>query len=507
MRPVLLRDGLLFDGMGAAPLRGSVLVEGDAIAWAGSGEIPGDAEEVDCTGLAIAPGFIDGHSHSDLQVLENRPEKLWQGVTTEIVGNCGFSPFPAPADRAPLHDFANGILCGKGDWGWPGARAYLDAVERSCGAAGVLPLAGHGTLRVCVAGHKLGKLDGREQAEMERLLDEALFAGAAGLSTGLMYSPGASAPAEELESLCRIVARHGRIYATHMRDYGDHLVEAVDEQLQLARRTGCRLQISHLQAVGPRNWRRQQVAIDRIERAHTHGVDVAFDCYPDTRGSTVLSQLLPQRALEGGLSELIGRLNDPSARAEIAAETETSLAQGWDGILVASVRTAANQSLLGHTIAAIAAQRSVAPVEAALDLLVEERGQVNMLEINQSEDNLRQALAHPLSNVISDGFYVQGRPHPRLYGTFPHLLGDIVRDRNWMSLSEAVRKITALPARRFGLARAGRLAPGCQADITVFNPRTVRSRATYEVPAVPPEGIEYVLRRGRIVLRKGSVLC
>jgi dihydroorotase/N-acyl-D-amino-acid deacylase len=287
-----------------------------------------------------------------------------------------------------------------------------------------------------------------------------------------------------------------------MRDYGDRLVEAVDEQLDLARRTGCRLQISHLQAVGPRNWNRQQVALDRIERAREDGVDIAFDCYPYTRGSTVLSQLLPQRALEGGLSELVGRLTDPPARAEIAEETEASLAQGWDGILIASVRTPANQLLVGKTIAAIAEERGAAPVEACLDLLIEERGHVNMLEINQSEDNLRQALAHPLSNVISDGVYVHGRPHPRLHGTFPHLLGDIVRDRKWMSLSEAIRKITSSPARRFGLDRAGTLASGYQADITVFNPRTVGSRATYEVPAVPPEGIEYVLRQGRVVLRK-----
>lgn len=507
MKPVLLRNGLVFDGSGAAPSAGSVLLRDGTIEWAGRGEVPVQVEAIDCTDLAIAPGFIDGHSHSDLQVMENRPEKLRQGVTTEVVGNCGFSAFPAPKDRRPLHDFANGIFCGRGDWGWPGAREYLDAVEKSSSSASVLPLAGHGTLRICVAGQKLGKLDSGEQSAMERLLDDALGAGAAGLSTGLMYAPGASAPPAELERLCGIVARRGKVYATHMRDYGDRLIEAVDEQLDLARRTGCRLQISHLQAVGPRNWHRQQAALDHIERAREEGLDVAFDCYPYTRGSTVLTQLLPQWALAGGTSEMVGRLKDPRTRAVIARETETSLAQGWDGILLSAVRSAANQQLVGHSIAEIAKSRNAAPVETALDLLVEESGQVNMLEINQSDDNLRQALAHPLSSVISDGFYVRGRPHPRLHGTFPHLLGTIARDRRWLSLSEAIRKITSLPARRFGIDRAGLLKPGFAADVTVFNPRTVGSPATYEDPARPPKGIEYVFRSGREILGQRAGVC
>jgi N-acyl-D-amino-acid deacylase len=506
MRPVLLRNGLLYDGTGAAPVPGSVLLAGGRIAWTGSGEIPKDAEIVDCAELAIAPGFIDGHSHSDLQVLQNRPEKLLQGVTTEVVGNCGFSPFPAAADRAPLHDFANGILFGKGDWGWTGARAYLDAVAASARIVGVLPLVGHGTLRVAVAGQKLGPLAAPEQAKMEGLLADALSGGAVGFSTGLMYSPGASAPRQELERLCSIVARHGKIYATHMRDYGDKLMEAVDEQLDLARRAGCRLQISHLQAVGPRNWARQQPVLERIERARAEGVEVTFDCYPYTRGSTVLTQLLPQWALEDGSSGMLGRLKDPKAREVIARETETGLAQGWDGISISAVGSARNQALVGKTIAEIAKLRGAVPVEAALDLLVEEEGRVNMLEINQSEENLRQTLAHPLSNIISDGFYVSGRPHPRLHGTFPHLLGGIARDRGWMTLEAAVHKITALPAARFGLERAGRLAQGFRADVTVFRPATVGSPATYENPQVPPQGIEYVFRGGRMLLKHGGIL-
>ncbi|HMC58090.1 MAG TPA: amidohydrolase family protein [Candidatus Solibacter sp.] len=370
MRPLLLSGGTIADGTGAPLSAGNLLIRGGAIAGLGDFAAPEDAEAIDCTGLTIAPGFIDGHSHSDLQVLENRPEKLLQGVTTEVVGNCGFSTYPAGEDRGPLHEFADGILHGSGNWGWPAAADYL-ADARKAARAGVASLLGHGTLRVWAAGHRLGALSGREVDCMERMLDEALAEGAAGFSTGLMYSPGASAPFEELERLVRVVARRGKTYATHMRDYSDRLVPAVEEQLELARRTGCRLQISHLQAVGERNWPLQQIALDRINEAARQGVDVAFDCYPYTRGSTVLTQLLPQWAIEGGIQGLLSGLADPALRARIAAGTEAALAQGWHGIIVAAVAGEKNQPQVGRTIAAIALDRARPPVETALDLLTE----------------------------------------------------------------------------------------------------------------------------------------
>jgi N-acyl-D-amino-acid deacylase len=492
---ILFRGGTLIDGTGAPPRSGELLVSGDTIAELGVFEPPADARVIDCRGLALAPGFIDSHSHSDLQVLENRREKLAQGVTAEVVGNCGFSPYPAPANLKALHDFANGIFCGNQDWGWPTAQAYLDRAAQSAATA-VFSLVGHGTLRIARAGNRLGPLPERDLDWMEQTLSESLQQGACGFSTGLMYSPGASAPFEELERLCRVVARHGKTYATHMRDYGDRLAEAVDEQLGLARRTGCRLQISHLQAVGPRNWEKQQAVVEKIERAAAEGIDVGFDCYPYTHGSTVLTQLLPQWALEGGIDGLLARLADPASRAQIAAQTEAGLAQGWAGIWISSVGSERNRASIGKTIAALANERSREPVEVVLDLIEEERGRVNMLERNQSESNLRHTLAHPLSSVISDGFYVQGRPHPRLYGTFPLLLGEMSRERGWLTLAEAVHKITGKPARRFGMENRGRLARGYLADLVVFDPHSIDSPATYENPALPPAGIRHVFRNG-----------
>ncbi len=501
MRDLLLRNGTVFDGSGRPGFPGSILVRDGRIADLGHFDSPPDAAEEDCTGLAVAPGLIDAHSHSDLQVLEGRKEKTLQGVTTEVVGNCGFSVFPAPEDRAPLHEFANGILCGNDAWGWRSARDYLSDAERTADAVTVAALAGHGTLRIAHAGTRLGPLPDTTVAAMEHSLDDALADGAVGFSTGLMYSPGESAPFDELERLCRVVARRGKIYCTHMRDYGFKLLEAVDKQIELARHAGCRLQISHLQAVGPANWHLQEPALEKIERAQSEGVDIAFDCYPYVAGSTVLTQWLPQWALGGGISALLARLADRPTRARIAAETLAGMAHRWTDLVVSSVASAANRPLVGRTLQDVADLRNREPIEAAFDLLEEERGEVLILEFNQSEDNLRRTLSHPLSIVISDGFYVRGRPHPRLHGAFAQLLGNVCRDKNWMPLAEAIRKVTAFPAERFGIRDRGRLERGFHADIVVFDPATVGSPATYDNPAVPPTGIRLVLRNGCILHR------
>jgi dihydroorotase/N-acyl-D-amino-acid deacylase len=486
MDTLILKGGMVLDGTGAPAIRADVLVREGRIAAVGRLQA-GEAKVLDCDGLTVAPGFIDGHSHSDLQVLENRPEKALQGVTREVVGNCGFSAYPAAGDRTPLHEFANGIFRGGDDWGWPTARAYLDEVERRARLVGVESLVGHGTLRIACPALEA----------MEATLDDALAEGACGFSTGLMYAPGAGAPPEELERLCRVVARRGKIYATHMRDYGFRLIEALDEQLDLARRTGCRLQISHLQAVGPANWPRQAQAVERIEAARAEGIDVAFDCYPYICGSTVLTQLLPQTALDGGMGALMARLTDPPERARIARETIAGMAHRWTDLVISAVASERNRPVVGLTIQAIAELRRSEPIETVFDLLVEERGAVNMLEYNQSEENLRQALTHPLANIISDGFYVTGRPHPRLHGTFPQLLGHVCRERGWMELPEAIHKITDRPARRFGMRDRGRVEPGFHADLVVFDPVRIGSPATYEDPERSPEGIRYVLREGR----------
>ncbi len=499
---LLLQNATLIDGTGAPPWLGNLLIDGDRIASLGNAD-PADAAKIDCTGLAAAPGFIDIHSHSDLQVLENDRAKADQGVTTEVVGNCGFSPYPFLNDpftkgRSALHEFAGGILFGsETDWGWQSAGEYIEEIHRRARLSNVLSLTGHGSLRIAHMGHRQGPPEPKEMDAMERALAECFSEGSCGLSTGLMYAPGSSAPREELIRLCRVVAKHGKVYTTHMRSYSHDLLESIEEQIDLARESGCRLQISHLQTVGRANWEKQARALELLERARLEGIDVEFDSYPYLAGSTVLTQLLPQRAMDGGIAQLLNLLADPAERQAIARATTAGMAQEWSDIFVASVGSERNRSLAGRSFAEIAAEREIAAIDAALDLLIEERGIVNILSFNQSDENLERLLTHPLCTVISDGFYVKGRPHPRLYGTFPFLLGEISRRRGWLTISEAVHKITAKPAARFDLKDRGRLAAGFVADIVLFDPVLVEGRASYEDPKVPPEGIAMVFRGGR----------
>ncbi|GIU79235.1 MAG: dihydroorotase [Bryobacteraceae bacterium] len=503
MELTVLRQGRIIDGTGRPAFLGDVAIRGDRIEAVERFVEAAEAREIDCRGLAVAPGFIDAHSHGDLQVLEGRREKLAQGVTAEVVGNCGFSPYPMEGDGAGLREFAGGILGGEGAWGWRSAQEYLEEAARR-GSAHVVSLAGHGSLRVAAAGHRQGALTAGEMDRLEGLLDDALAAGAAGLSTGLMYAPGSSAPFEELERLCRIVARRGKIHATHMRDYFSRVVEALEEQIELARRTGCRLQISHLQIAGSRNWHLQDRLMERMERARAEGIDIAFDCYPYTAGSTVITQALPQWALDGGLQGLMARLRDAAERKKIAAAVRQSIEWRWSDIVVSAAVTEQGRRAVGRSLAELAEERAEDPVSVMLDLIFAEGGQVIIVTQNQCEENLRRTITHPLALVGSDGFYVRGKPHPRLYGTFPFLLGAIVRRRRWMSLEEAVHRITQAPAERFGMERRGVLARGAEADVTVFDPETTDSPATYERPEQPPSGIRYVFRGGRLTWRGGA---
>jgi len=504
----ILTGGVIVDGTGAPPVSGDIVVRGDRIVSVNGPQSVSaysenqDFEVIDCTDCVIAPGFIDAHSHSDLQVLENRTEKLLQGVTTEVVGNCGFSPYPLPENPQILRDFANGILYGNNSWGWNSASDYLASASKSK-VVTVTSLVGHGSLRIKVAGNTSRELTSQELDKMAGLLDDALQEGAAGFSSGLMYAPGSGASPKELIELCGVVARRGGVYATHMRSYSDKLVEAVEEQISIAQASGCRLQISHLQAAGPDNWHLQQRALVAVEQASEGGVDVAFDAYPWLAGCTVLTQVLPQTALDGGISQLLARLADPTQRESIRPHIKGEAR--WNQVVITAALKN-EDSLVGRSIQEIADERGTQPEDAVMDILLEQEGNVNIVEHAQSIENLQSLLTHPLAMVITDGVYTSGRSHPRLYGTFPKLLGEMVRERGWLSLEEAVYKVTGKPASVFNLRDRGTLTPGHVADLTVFDPKAVRTDATYEKPDMAPIGFKAVLRSGRLVVDSGMVV-
>ena len=497
----VLTGGTIVDGTGAPARTGDVVVRGGRIL---SVDSPGREwmqgyRKVECFGCVIAPGFIDAHSHSDLKVLDNRTEKLLQGVTTEVVGNCGFSPYPTPDDPKVLRDFANGILNGDQNWGWSSALDYLASARKSKTAT-VASLVGHGSLRIKVAGNTSRGLAQSEVDAMCGLLAEAMEEGAAGLSSGLMYAPGSGASTEELIALCRVLASKGGVYATHMRSYSAGLVEAVEEQIAIAEHSGCRLQISHLQAAGEEYWPLQQRAITLIEEASATGIDLAFDAYPWLAGSTVLTQVLPQAALDGGIPKLLSRLRDPFEREAIRPKIKPEA--HWNGVVITAAAYD-EASLVGRCIQEIADERGSDPATTVMDLLLEQDADVTIVEHSQSLENLHALMTHPLATIITDGVYTKGRSHPRLYGTFPLLFGDLVRERKWLTLEEAVHKVTEKPATAFHLHGRGRIEAGYLADITVFDPGMIHTDATYEKPDVVPSGIRAVLREGNMVVDSG----
>jgi len=506
-RPCWLAGGWVVDGTGDPPFVADVVLRDGQIESIGcESDLAREGSDspltLDCRGMVIAPGFIDVHSHSDLQVVEGRNEKLVQGVTAEVVGNCGFSPFPKPADPRVLRSFANGILGGSGDWGWASAGEYLRSAAQSP-TANVAALVGHGSLRLTIAGQACRPLCPSELDQMVGALKDELAQGAAGLSSGLMYAPGSAADLDELCQLCAVVAEHRAIYATHMRDYGSRLLPAVQEQIEIAERTGCRLQISHLQAVGEENWPLQQRAIAVIEAAVARGIDIAFDAYPWLAGSTVLTQLLPQSALDGGLLAFRERISDPQERERIVLSIQAEHGRRWQDLVISASKHS-ESDIIGRSIQEIAMQRCLSPANTVLEILDQQDGDANILEYNQSIENLRALITHPLCIVVTDGLYSRGQRHPRLYGTFPKLLGEIVRDRKWLSLPEAVRKVTSFPAERFHLHRQGSVKPGNIANLVIFDPDKIQNHGSYDHPTKSPSGIRYVIRNGSVLVGDSS---
>ncbi len=508
----MIRGGTVLDGTGAARTRADVAVkDGRILALGELGRAEADTV-LDATGLVVAPGFIDMHSHSDLSLLINpRAEsKLRQGVTTEVIGQCGFSPAPAPGPRADAIRAIFGVWAKEVDWSWGSYGEYLAALRQQGTSVNVVPVVGHGVLRAGVMGEENRPPTAGELEQMRAATRVAMEEGAFGMSSGLAYAPGMFADADELAALAAEIAPLGGIYFSHIRGEDERLLHAVSEAIEIGRRAGVPVQISHLKAEGRRNWGKTQAALELIEQARGQSVEVGFDAYPYTAWNTGLAQLLPPWAREGGREAVLSRLEEPLTRGRLADELAQAARADpgrWERRLLASAESEANRPLQGKTIAEIASLRGTPPEQAVLDLLIEERADAAMVGFGMCEEDVRRVLAHPLATIGSDSasqapYGVLGRshPHPRTYGTFARVLGRCARDEGLFSLEDAVAKMTGRAAARLGLLDRGKMEPGMAADIVVFDPETITDRATYEQPHQYAAGVRWVIVNGILEL-------
>ena len=513
MLDTVIKNGRIVDGTGNPWFLGTIGLKNGIVVSVG--QAVGEAYEViDAQGSFVAPGFIDGHCHSDLMILDF-PEseiKMQQGVTTEVVGNCGLAPVPVnPLYREELQKYVEPVL-GKAhkEWKWKAISDYFNELDRNLIAENVASYVAHGSVRIAVMGFDNRPAEKSDIEEMKHIVEEGMKAGAIGLSIGLLYAPGSYSNKEEIAELCRVVAKYNGILSTHIRGEGNNLIPSIQEVLWIAEKVNIPLHISHLKAAGKRNWGKVMEAMELIEDARSRGMDVTCDVYPYTAGSTMLTTLFPPWALEGGLSTVFSRLQDPMERARIWAEIAEEredwdnlvASTGWDSVIVSSVNAPHLKRYEGQSILAISHENGKHPIDQAFDLLLEENGNIGIVFFHMNEDDVRQVMQYQNALIASDSLTCYtGKPHPRLYGTFPRVLAKYVKEQKIITLEDAVRKMTSFPAKRFGLGNRGVLSEGYKADIVIFNMDHIEDKATYENPSLFPEGIQYVFVDGKLTTK------
>ena len=513
---ILIRGGLLFDGTGAAGKAGDVAIRDGRIAAVGAGIDDAAAKVIDARGLAVAPGFIDIKTHSDftLPINPKAESKVRQGVTTEIVGHCGFSVAPAlPGKVELLRDYLSASAP------WLPFKAttfadYLASFPATAVNAGML--VGHNTLRLMVMGMEDRPPTSAELEAMIVLLEEALDAGALGLSSGLFTAPGSYAQADEMIALCRVVKRYNAGYFTHIRDESNKVLEAVEEAIAIASTCDVHVEIVHLKCSGLDNWGKAARALDMIAAAKLRGLDVDCDSYPYAAGSNPLKNLMPQWVHAGGVEAMLERLTHEDTRARIRADIARDGLNNWGRIPSWDcVRISISPNLpqhAGRTIGALAAERAEDPIDTVADYLVTDKGATRVLVTSICEDDIRDIVRSPLALVGSDGNCVatygtvsQGMPHPRFYGTFPRIIGHYVGELGVIPLELAVHKMTGATARALKLKDRGLLREGYRADVTIFDPADFRDRATYADPHRYPSGNRTsVIVNGTIVVEDAT---
>ena len=516
MASLLLKGGRVVDGTGKAAFEADVLVRDGKIAAVGRGLFGAD-REIDVTGLVVAPGFIDTHSHSDLDVLL-RPQvlpKIMQGITTELLGQDGVSLAPLPTrfispwrkNLAGLDGDSDEI-----DWTFETTDNYLKMIEAAHPGLNEMYLVPHGNIRMEAMGLD-NRLPTEEELEaMRRITRREMEAGAMGLSTGLIYIPCAYGESRELIEMCKVVAEYDGVFVIHQRSEADTILDSMSEVIEIGRQSGVKVHWSHFKVCGKQNWDKIDAVLALLDEAKAEGITVSFDQYPYVAGSTMMGAILPPWVHDGGTDKAVARLADPELRKKMVSDMENGI-PGWDNfvdfagfenIYVTSVKTEENADAVGLSIVELAKKRGTDPYTAAFDLLLQEENAVGMVDFYGTEEHVRRFMRRPEMNVCTDGLLCPGKPHPRLYGSFARVLGRYARKEGVLTLEEAVRKMTGKAAQVLSLKDRGLIREGMHADITVFDAATILDKGTFTDPIQFPDGIAYVIVNGEVAVDHGA---
>lgn len=512
---ILIRRGRVVDGSGSPWYVGDVAMKGNRIAAVGP---LGDARArrtIDATGMVVCPGFVDLHTHGDLMHLAepDAAPRVMQGVTTDVIGQDGLSY--APVDSPTLAHFRQVMRPINGDptgvaYDWESVEQYLARFDgkTSINVAYLLP---HGPVRTLA----MGGVEDRpptetEMRRMAELVDEGMRQGCVGFSTGLTYAPCSFASTREIVELCRVCARHDGVFMPHLRSYGTTVMAAMDEAVDIARRSGIALHFTHHQVVFPVNEHRVQAYLDVIDRARANGIDCTCDSYPYVAGATFLRGFLPGWSQRLSVGEFVDALRRPESRERIRREVEDTGCDGshgvpidWTKVQISGVRSANNARWVGTRIADAAAEAEMKPFDFAAELLIEEEGEVACVAFMGFEEAVQAIMQHPTHMVGSDAIMAGARPHPRAWGCHARYLARYVREIGILRLEDAIRKMTCAPAARIGLVDRGLIKKGLAADLVVFDPQTIQDTATFEHPKQHPTGVHYVIVNGQVVVDQG----
>lgn len=518
---LLISGARIVDGTGNPYFKGDIGISRDKIRRVSRALDRSEAKRViDAEGLVASPGFFDAHSHDDVYLLLNPQcdEKILQGVTTNVIGNCGLSIAPITQDRKMVFRNVFGSLGGgqvpEDIWGINSFDDYLTILEKSRPGINIVPLVGHGTVRIDVMGMENRAPKENELDEMRRLVSETMEAGAFGLSTALILAPASYAQTEEVVELAKVAGRHHGLFAVHLRSESGQQLEAIKEALTIGTKAGVPIQISHHKAAGKTNWGQSVETLRMLEEARAAGFEVSCDQYPYSAGSLFLAAALPPSIQAGGPDVYAEKLKDPNLRKEVINQIERDGDGQWEnlikhcgfeGIVIASSRGHSNYD--GKSLAEIAEMENRGPYEVFFDLIVEEKASTTVILWMMDEDDVKRIMKHPLTMIGTDGLpgFGMNKFHPRMTGTFPRVLARYVREQGILGLEEAIRKMTSFPAQTFGIKSKGLLKEGFDADVVVFNPETVLDRATFENPNQTPQGIPWVLVNGQVAVENGQV--